>query len=590
MIDWLVDRFTGWIRRHVGAPEPDAFPHHHDRQSAPAVALSGTEITAWQVDCARQLLGRHRHADAVACLLDALRRDFDGAAAAVQAVAGGGAAALRTCLAICRDTLTAAAAGTPTWGRPPPLAPVRSVSVVICSINDARFAAVSADYAVALAGGPFEIIRIADALSLAEGYNRGFAQSTGEIVVFSHDDVRILAPTFRVELTSALEHYDIVGVAGTTRLAGPQWFSGPPTERRQFICYPAGTFGTAEASCAFEGCGDERWSGGIQALDGVFLAARRAVLNVVTFDERRYDGFHFYDLDFSYRAHLAGFRLSVCPRLGIMHASLGSYGSESWRHYAHRFCEQYGLSIAGLPPSLTINFAGEAQLGEFLAAMFAWQDARAADASDTAALPSVGVMKTLLHVGCGPLRRESTGPGFQADDWREIRLDADPAVAPDIVGSLTDMAAVASGSVDAVFSSHTLEHLYLHEVPLALAEIRRVLKPAGVTVAWVPDLRAAARLIAEDRLFETIGMSPGGAITPFDIVYSHRAMVGRDRPWMAHHCGFTRSTLTAAHLDAGFACAVAEPRVEGFDMQVLATPWPVPLSLLSALAALHFQR
>jgi predicted SAM-dependent methyltransferase len=39
------------------------------------------------------------------------------------------------------------------------------------------------------------------------------------------------------------------------------------------------------------------------------------------------------------------------------------------------------------------------------------------------------------------------------------------------------MSALATGSVDAVVSSHNMEHLYPHEVPLALAEFVRVLKP-----------------------------------------------------------------------------------------------------------------
>jgi hypothetical protein len=43
---------------------------------------------------------------------------------------------------------------------------------------------------------------------------------------------------------------------------------------------------------------------------------------------------------------------------------------------------------------------------------------------------------------------------------------------PDIVGTMTDMSAVADASVDALFSSHNIEHLYPHEVPVALAEFR----------------------------------------------------------------------------------------------------------------------
>lgn len=79
-------------------------------------------------------------------------------------------------------------------------------------------------------------------------------------------------------------------------------------------------------------------------------------------------------------------------------------------------------------------------------------------------------MKTFLHVGCGPQRKQGTTKGFNTDDWKELRLDIDESVQPDIVGTMTDMSRVPDASVDALFSSHNIEHLYAHEVPVALKE------------------------------------------------------------------------------------------------------------------------
>ena len=76
-------------------------------------------------------------------------------------------------------------------------------------------------------------------------------------------------------------------------------------------------------------------------------------------------------------------------------------------------------------------------------------------------------MKTFLHVGCGPKHKDQTTRGFNTPDWTELRLDIDKNVNHDIVGTMLDMSAVADASVDAVFSSHNIEHLYPHEVPLA---------------------------------------------------------------------------------------------------------------------------
>lgn len=89
------------------------------------------------------------------------------------------------------------------------------------------------------------------------------------------------------------------------------------------------------------------------------------------------------------------------------------------------------------------------------------------------------------------MRPQAHGPHhlwLQYQDWTENRLDIDPAVQPDVTGTMTDMASVASASVDAVFSSHNIEHLYPYEVPPSLAEFRRVLRDDG----FAATLHAAA--------------------------------------------------------------------------------------------------
>ena len=105
-------------------------------------------------------------------------------------------------------------------------------------------------------------------------------------------------------------------------------------------------------------------------------------------------------------------------------------------------------------------------------------------------------MPTFLHIGCGPKRKEQTTRGFNTADWNELRLDIDASVAPDITGTMTDMSALADASVDAIFSSHNIEHLYPHEVPVALAEFKRVLKPDGFAVITCPDLQSVCALVA----------------------------------------------------------------------------------------------
>ncbi len=160
-------------------------------------------------------------------------------------------------------------------------------------------------------------------------------------------------------------------------------------------------------------------------------------------------------------------------------------------------------------------------------------------------------VRTVLHVGCGAANPEKLHPTFRG--WNEIRFDIDPNVQPDIVGDIVSMTAVADESVDGVWSSHNLEHLLAHQVPLALREFWRVLRPGGMALVTMPDLQEIAALVAEGKLEETAYMSPAGPIAPLDMLYGHRASIERGNIFMAHKTGFTAQTLGQKLHNAGFA-------------------------------------
>ena len=160
-------------------------------------------------------------------------------------------------------------------------------------------------------------------------------------------------------------------------------------------------------------------------------------------------------------------------------------------------------------------------------------------------------MKIFLHVGCGHLNKSSC-LGFENDNWKEIRLDIDKNVNPDIVGTLTDMKSVDTGSVDAVYSSHNIEHIFPHEVPIALSEFYRVLKEDGIVVITCPDLQSAGEALTQDKLFETLYESPMGPVTAFDVLFGHRKTTADGNVFMIHKGGFTYSTLDMAFYKAGF--------------------------------------
>lgn len=234
-------------------------------------------------------------------------------------------------------------------------------------------------------------------------------------------------------------------------------------------------------------------------------------------------------------------------------------------------------------------------LDRFLSRMFdAWLVARglrtvqdgAVQPFDAALFDRPG--RSFLHVGCGGAYKPNVGPGFLSDDWNEIRLDIDPTVAPDVVASMLDMAAVPTGALDAVYSSHNLEHLYPHEVPVALAEFFRVLKPTGLLVLTCPDLKSLCRLVVEDKLDEPAYDSPAGPIAPLDVLYGHRVAMAAGNLYMAHRTGFTMKTLAAAVRAAGFRAIAVKSHDACFDLWLVASKSPRTEPEILSLAASHW--
>ena len=183
-------------------------------------------------------------------------------------------------------------------------------------------------------------------------------------------------------------------------------------------------------------------------------------------------------------------------------------------------------------------------------------------------------MRTLLHVGCSSKNKIGL-KGFESADWREIRFDIDPSVYPDIEGTLTDMHAVATASIDAIYSSHNIEHVFPHEVHTVLLEFHRVLKEDGIVVLTCPDLLSVCRAVVNDRLMETLYESAEGPIAPIDILYGHRDSIARGKIYMAHKTGFTYSALCNALFEAGFKFNVGAARPDYFDLWIVSFKQPM---------------
>ena len=158
---------------------------------------------------------------------------------------------------------------------------------------------------------------------LCEVYNEFLESSDGyDAIIFAHDDVTIDSVNFIDRTLTGLQTYDVVGVAGGSRIkpgtpilwhlmTDKRTHSGvvfhPHHEIKDFA-FPT-TFGVRPKEVAI--------------LDGVFFAVNPSTLfeKEVKFDENL-KGFHHYDIKFCIDCKLAGLSLGTLD-INIIHQSPG---------------------------------------------------------------------------------------------------------------------------------------------------------------------------------------------------------------------------------------------------------------------------
>ena len=179
------------------------------------------------------------------------------------------------------------------------------------------------------------------------------------------------------------------------------------------------------------------------------------------------------------------------------------------------------------------------------------------------------VVRRVLNAGSGP-KPSRLHPIFASGSWEHVRLDANPAAEPDLLGSVADMTTLIAGETfDAVWSSHNLEHLHDHEVGPALKEIRRILRPGGFALITCPSLEAICRSMSRLDVEAPVYVSPAGPISALDMIFGHQASVRAGNEYMAHRTGFTAERLASDLMEAGFE-AVRVAAGSGLDLWAVA--------------------
>lgn len=183
--------------------------------------------------------------------------------------------------------------------------------------------------------------------SLSKVYNEIIKESKYDIVVFIHDDVYFDTKGWVQKLVKLFEknpEYGIIGVAGTTDLIDGCWWTLKKSSTGIVNHEKDGKKWESKFSPDQNTLLKE-----VVVLDGLFLSIDKRKIKH-NFDES-FNGFHFYDLGFTFPNHLDGVKIGVTTYIRLTHKSVGET-NEMWEKNKVQFEEKYKDK---LPCKLTTN-------------------------------------------------------------------------------------------------------------------------------------------------------------------------------------------------------------------------------------------
>ncbi len=155
--------------------------------------------------------------------------------------------------------------------------------------------------------------------SIFEAYNVGVGLSRGDVLCFMHEDVLFRTPNWGEKINNrfqADEKIGLIGFAGTHFLPDTPmyWYSSPFVSQRNLN----------NDQGAVEEHFHEEWFGEtslieVVAVDGFCFFVKKDLFDLISFDEKTFQGFHLYDMDICMQVINVGFKVCVCRDVLIEH-------------------------------------------------------------------------------------------------------------------------------------------------------------------------------------------------------------------------------------------------------------------------------
>lgn len=222
------------------------------------------------------------------------------------------------------------------------------ISIIICS-RKADISQELKDNIATTIGCEYELCVIDNSrneYSIFSAYNEGVRRAKGDVLCFMHEDVLFRCEKWGKKLEEDFAKDEKVGCVG---LIGVQYLPKKPIG----MWYVAPSIGGV-----IQGRRDERGKYYVSkdldkehteltevvGLDGFLMAIKKALFDVIKWDEESYKGFHLYDMDICMQVLQAGYKVCVDPQIAVEHKSLGN-ASKDWDVAMQRFFRKWENSL-----------------------------------------------------------------------------------------------------------------------------------------------------------------------------------------------------------------------------------------------------
>ncbi len=274
------------------------------------------------------------------------------------------------------------------------------ISIIICARSGTTLEELAGNIRATI-GVPYELVVIdntGNRYSIFEAYNLGVARSTHPYLCFMHDDIHFHGAGWGKNVVAHLEKpgAGIIGLAGPFYLSAvpsPWWSQGHYTEQYYFKRGGEGDLIHRIRGAPASGSPSE-----VVAVDGFWFCAPRQLFNSISFDERGFSPFHFYDLDICMQARVAGASVQVVYDVLVEHRSFGTLNRQ-WVSSALAFGKKWRAVL----PASTVPFSKAAEAQADTAALAGLRDVMASIGCSARQIN--GTLLRLLPVARGGLLR-----------------------------------------------------------------------------------------------------------------------------------------------------------------------------------------